>query len=67
MKTFNRHKLKENIQKSGLKIGYVASEVGIHRITLSYYISGNRNPGHEILKRIARLIKCNIGDLYDAV
>ena len=67
MKTFNRHKLKENIQKSGLKIGHVASEVGIHRITLSYYISGNRNPGHEILKRIARLIKCNIGDLYDAV
>tara|TARA_R110002020_G_scaffold188167_10_gene386847 strand:- start:224 stop:427 length:204 start_codon:yes stop_codon:yes gene_type:complete len=64
MKTFNRHKLKENIQKSGLKVGYISDQLGMHRTTLSYYMSGRRSPGHEVLKKISKLIKCKIGDLY---
>ena len=65
MKTFNRHKLKEKIQQSGLKVGYISDQLNIHRGTLSYYMSGTRNPGHDILKKISRIIKCKIGDLYD--
>ena len=65
MKTFNRHKLKAKIKESGLKVGYISDQLSIHRVTLSYYMSGLRNPGHEILKKISRIIKCKIGDLYD--
>ena len=63
---FNNTKLKERIKRSGMKAGYIADSLGIHRVTLSYYCMGERKPKKETLKQIARLIHCKLGDFYDS-
>ena len=63
---FNNTKLKEKIKGSGLKAGFIAETLGIHRVTLSYYCMGERTPKKETLKQIARMIHCKLGDFYDS-
>tara|TARA_R110002012_G_scaffold212126_1_gene383133 strand:- start:133 stop:357 length:225 start_codon:yes stop_codon:yes gene_type:complete len=65
MKYFNHSKLKEKIKGSGLKANYIAETLGLHRITLTFYCTGRRNPKKETLKTIARLCRCKLGDFYD--
>lgn len=57
-------KLKEMIKKSGLKQSYIASQIGISNNTLSSYIMGRRNPKIEIALKIARILKCNVEDIF---
>ena len=63
---FNNTKLKEKIRRSGMKAGFIAETLGIHRVTLSYYCMGERKPKKETLKLIARMIRCKLGDFYDS-
>ena len=65
LKHFNYTKLKEKIKESGLKSKFIADKLGFHRITLTFYCTGRRNPSHETLKHIARLCHCKLGDFFD--
>ena len=62
---FNRNKLKEKIRNSGLKSNYIADQLGFHKQTISFYITGDRKPKKETLKEIARICRCKLGDFYD--
>jgi putative transcriptional regulator len=58
-----RPQIKKAIQNSGLKQKFVADKLGISEITLSYYISGTRNPSRDRLRDLARICRCKISDL----
>ena len=66
MKYFNYNKLKSEIKGSGLKANYIADTLGLHRITLTFYCTGRRNPKKETLKTIAKMCHCKLGDFYDS-
>ena len=58
-----RPQIKKAIQNSGLKQKFVADKLGILEITLSYYISGTRNPSRDRLRSLAKICRCKISDL----
>ena len=60
-----RPKIKKAIQNSGLKQKFVADKLGVSEITLSYYISGTRNPSRDRLRDLAKVCRCKISDLED--
>ena len=62
---FNNSKLKERIKASGLKSNYIADSLGLHKQTISFYLTGRRTPKKETLKEIAKLCRCKLGDFYD--
>ena len=62
---FNYTKLKEKIKASGLKSNYIADTLGIHKQTISFYVTGRRTPKKETLKDIAKICRCKLGDFYD--
>ena len=61
---FNYKKLKDKIKKSGLKSNYISEVLGLHRITLTFYCTGRRQPQQATLKTIAKLCRCKLGDFY---
>ena len=60
-----RPQIKKAIQNSGLKQKFVADKLGISEITLSYYISGTRNPSRDRLRYLAKICRCRISELED--
>ena len=62
---FNYNKLKEKIKASGLKSIYIANTLGLHKQTISFYLTGRRTPKKETLKEIAKMCRCKLGDFYD--
>ena len=58
-----RPQIKKAIQNSGFKQKFVADKLGISEITLSYYISGTRNPSRDRLRSLAKICRCKIKDL----
>ena len=60
-----RPQIKKAIQNSGLKQKFVAAKLGISEITLSYYISGTRNPSRDRLRDLAKICRCRISELED--
>jgi predicted transcriptional regulator len=57
---FDRKKLLKDIQKSGLRKGFIVEKSGIHRSYLWMIIKGLREPSQEVLKRIYSVL---IGDV----
>ena len=51
------------ILKSGLKNRFLAQELGCHETEISQWIAGRRKPSHERLKKLSKLLKCNMSDL----
>ena len=66
MINFNNSKLKERIKASGLKSSYIAQSLGLHKQTISFYLTGKRKPKKETLKEIAKICRCKLGDFYDS-
>jgi len=52
------------IEKSGLKKGYVAQQVGINRNTLTKWIQGRSYPDLKQADKLAALFDCKVDDLY---
>ena len=63
---FNGIKLKERMKASGIKMNFIAKQIGLHRVTLAYYCSERLNPSKETLKEIAKMCRCKLGDFYDS-
>ena len=62
---FNGSKLREKMKGSGMKMNFIAEQIGLHRVTLAYYCMEKIIPGKEKLKEIAKLCRCKLGDFYD--
>lgn len=62
MKPYNN--IKERIGKSGYKSKWIAEQVGCFPSDISRYISGERIPNKERLKKLSKLLKCKMKDLY---
>tara|TARA_Y100001973_G_C5201758_1_gene338307 strand:- start:3806 stop:3997 length:192 start_codon:yes stop_codon:yes gene_type:complete len=60
-----RQKIKEAILNSGLKQKFIADKLGVTEISLSYWISGTRNPSRNHVKNLAKICRCKISDLED--
>ena len=60
-----REKIKEAILNSGLKQKFIADKLGVSEISLSYWISGTRNPSRDHVKSLAKICRCKISDLED--
>lgn len=58
-------KINEMIDKSGLKKGHIAKQLGINPVTFSRYISGERKISLEMAVRLAEILGCDIKDLYE--
>ena len=62
MKQYNN--IKAYISKSGYKSNCIAGQIGCYPSDISKYISGERFPNKERLKKLSKLLKCRMKDLY---
>ena len=56
--------IKELIQKKGLKLKWVAKQIGVADTDMSNYIAEKRTPNTERLNKLTSLLGCSIKDLY---
>ena len=56
--------IKEYIEKSGYKSNHIAKQVGCFPSDISHYIAGKRMPNRERLKKLSKILKCRMKDLY---
>tara|TARA_Y100001963_G_C6582536_1_gene354131 strand:- start:214 stop:459 length:246 start_codon:yes stop_codon:yes gene_type:complete len=66
MSNIKSNNINKHIAKSGLKKTFIAEQIGVHRTDISNWISGNRKPNRERLRLLARILKCNMSDLYES-
>jgi len=57
-------KINEMILKSGLRKGHIANKLEINPNTLSSYISGKRKISLEMAVELAKILNCDVNDLY---
>ena len=57
--------IKERINDEGRTNVWLAKKLGCHRTEISQWISGRRKPSRERLRELAKLLKCNMSDLYN--
>lgn len=63
MNKFEHEKVREMVKKRGLKLGWVAREIGVHPTTLSRWLNGHSVPEATSLMAIARLLEMRPEDL----
>ena len=56
-------KLKRAIDKKGLRHDYVARKIGVINSTMTRYIKGEVKIPATLLKKVAKLLDCNMEDL----
>ena len=56
--------LKEIINKRGLKQNWVCKELNVHNTEYSQWIAERRRPRNDQIKKLARLLKVKVKDLY---
>ena len=56
--------LKEIINDRGLKIKFIAHQLGVHDTEPTQWIAGRRRPRNDQIKQLAKLLKVRVKDLY---
>tara|TARA_R100000808_G_C2153091_1_gene162987 strand:+ start:1426 stop:1656 length:231 start_codon:yes stop_codon:yes gene_type:complete len=56
--------IKEYIKKSGYKSYFIADKIGCNPSDISRWISGERRPSRERLRRLSKLLRIPMKDLY---
>lgn len=56
-------KLKKAIDKKGLRHDFVAKNIGVINSTMTRYIKGEVKIPALLLKKVAKLLNCNMEDL----
>tara|TARA_R100001463_G_scaffold96853_1_gene151314 strand:- start:78 stop:308 length:231 start_codon:yes stop_codon:yes gene_type:complete len=56
--------IKDKIKQNGFTGVHVAREVGCSTTDLSNYIAEVRRPNHSRLRKLTKVLKCTITDLY---
>ena len=60
-----RPQMKKAIQDSGYKQKFIADRIGVSEISISYWISGQRNPSRDHIRNLAKICRCKMSDLED--
>ena len=58
------NRIKELLARNGLKVIWVARQIGCHPTEISNWISGRRNPNLERAIKLANLLGCTVEDLF---
>ena len=61
------NRIKELLARNGLKVKWVADQVGCHPTEVSNWISGRRTPSLSRAIKIATLLGCTVEDLYPKI
>ena len=58
------NRIKELLARNGLKVKWVAEQIGCHPTEVSNWISGRRTPSLPRAIKIANLLGCAVEDLF---
>ena len=58
------NKIKEVIWNSGYRKNYVAEQLGVHPSDISMWISETRKPSKYRVRKLCKILKCKVLDLY---
>ena len=58
------NRIKELLARNGLKVKWVAEQIGCHPTEVSNWISGRRTPSLSRAIKIASLLGCAVEDLF---
>ena len=58
------NRIKELLARNGLKVKWIAEQVGCHPTEVSQWIAGRRTPNLSRAKKIASLLGCSVEDLF---
>ena len=56
--------LKQIINNRGLKQSWLSEQLGVHHTEPSQWIAGRRRPRNDQIKKLAKLLKVRVKDLY---
>ena len=58
------NRIKELLARNGLKVKWIAEQVGWHPTEVSQWIAGRRTPNLSRAIKIASLLGCSVEDLF---
>lgn len=58
------NRIKHYITKNGLKVKWIAEQIGCHHTEISNWISGRRRPNVHRAIKLANLCSCSVEDLF---
>ena len=58
------NRIKELLARNGLKVKWIAEQIGCHPTEVSNWISGRRTPSLQRAIKIANLLGCAVEDLF---
>ena len=58
------NRIKELLARNGLKLRWVAEQIGCHPTEISQWIAGRRTPSLPRAIRIANILGCTVEDLF---
>ena len=58
------NRIKELLARNGLKVKWIAEQIGCHPTEVSNWISGRRNPNLKRAIQLANLLGSNVEDLF---
>ena len=61
-----KNNIKSKIKESGLSMKFLAQEkLNLHHTELSNICAGRRKPKTETLRKLSRILRCKMSDLYE--
>ena len=64
---YKMNRIKELLARNGLKVKWIADQVGCHPTEVSNWISGRRTPSLQRAIKIANLLGCAVEDLFPTI
>ena len=61
---YKMNRIKELLARNGLKVKWIAEQIGCHPTEVSNWISGRRVPNLQRAIKIASLLGCAVEDLF---
>ena len=61
------NRIKELLARNGLKVKWIAEQVGCHPTEVSQWIAGRRTPSLRRAIKIASLLACTVEDLFPTI
>ena len=58
------NKIKECIDDSGYRCNYIADKIGCSPSDISHWIAGERRPNRDRLKKLAKLLRVSMNELF---
>ena len=64
---YKMNRIKELLAREGLKVKWIAEQIGCHPTEVSNWISGRRSPNLSRAIQLANLLGCTVEDLYPKI